>query len=340
MSGLKLTIPTVFTDPTLPYLRDDAVLPKQGAMMLIDPTHPAVAWPAGVPADQTLLPNLAESQLAALLTAPVAADLQPKLYKPATFTGTAGLLERTTKGGLHGISPKAGTAVTGSGPVLAFSTKLMAYILANPKHDYYMSLWARVTRDPTAGYNNSSMVAINGGSQQTNSYLFNVASNAGTIIASKYPLNLRPNTTPMPRLGMHEDGDATLLGNKYISVATDQWFTATTGLADSLPGDGTNTSVTGSQGGGGLPFGSSASWPGIGTTGTVASVNFGVNGNSANKDKIDSHIIYRFYLEDLTVSGRSYATVDALSWAEYTKHVLTVGGRYYNDTFTSPSTIP
>lgn len=340
MSGLKLTIPTTFTNPALPYMRDDSVLPKQGAMLLIDPTHPASSWAAGVPADGTYLPNLAGSQLSSLVGSSLDADIKPKMIKPAGgFTGTAGLLERTTKGGLHGISPKAGGAIAGGGPTLAFSTKIMAYILANPLHDYYMSVWMRVTREPTAGYNNSSIVAINGGSQQTNSYLFNVASNATVLTSGSYLLNPRPNVVP-PRLGLREDGASTLLGNKYLSLATDQWWTATAGLNGSLPGDGTNTSVTGSQAGGGLPFGSATAWPGIGTTGTIASANFGVTGSATNKDKVDSHIVYRFYLEDLTVSGRSHATVDALSYAEYTKHVLTVGGRYYGDTFTDPATIP
>lgn len=54
-----------------------------------------------------------------------------------------------------------------------------------------------------------------------------------------------------------------------------------------------------------------------------------------------SAVFYRFYLEDLTVSGRSYAQVDALDYAEYTRQVLTPGGRYYGDAVpTDPATIP
>lgn len=48
---------------------------------------------------------------------------------------------------------------------------------------------------------------------------------------------------------------------------------------------------------------------------------------------------YRWYLEDLTVSGRSFATVAALDLARYTAEVATTGGRYNADTFTAPSTI-
>lgn len=50
-------------------------------------------------------------------------------------------------------------------------------------------------------------------------------------------------------------------------------------------------------------------------------------------------IHYRSYLEDLTVSGRTYAELDALDLALFTQEVLTTGGRYYGDTFTDPASI-
>ncbi len=53
-----------------------------------------------------------------------------------------------------------------------------------------------------------------------------------------------------------------------------------------------------------------------------------------------SFVFYRLYIEDMTVSGRTYAEVDAIDHALYTKEVLTPGGRYYGDTFTDPATIP
>lgn len=73
----------------------------------------------------------------------------------------------------------------------------------------------------------------------------------------------------------------------------------------------------------------------------------GGNGSTQNSQagvtlgKNASHVFYRAYLEDLTVSGRDYATVDALDYALYTAQVLTPGGRYYGDTIpTDPATIP
>lgn len=61
---------------------------------------------------------------------------------------------------------------------------------------------------------------------------------------------------------------------------------------------------------------------------------FGIlNGSAGNKGGM---ILYRYYMEDLTVSGRSYAEVDAIDTALYVQDVLTPGGRYYDDDWTDP----
>lgn len=52
-----------------------------------------------------------------------------------------------------------------------------------------------------------------------------------------------------------------------------------------------------------------------------------------------SGIWYRIYIEDLTVSGRSYAEVRDADKALYDA-AFAPGGRFYGDTFTAPSTIP
>ena len=57
------------------------------------------------------------------------------------------------------------------------------------------------------------------------------------------------------------------------------------------------------------------------------------------RNKQNSIILYRAYIEDLTVSGRSYAEVDALDYAMY-QAAFAVGGRYHGDTHTDPSTLP
>lgn len=61
---------------------------------------------------------------------------------------------------------------------------------------------------------------------------------------------------------------------------------------------------------------------------------------ASRNGKWPSFVFYRCYIEDLTVSGRTYAEVDAIDYALYQKEVLNPGGRYYGDTFTDPVTIP
>lgn len=56
------------------------------------------------------------------------------------------------------------------------------------------------------------------------------------------------------------------------------------------------------------------------------------------QNKQNSIILYRAYIEDLTVSGRTYAEVDALDYALY-QAAFSAGGRYFGDTFTSPDTL-
>lgn len=89
-----------------------------------------------------------------------------------------------------------------------------------------------------------------------------------------------------------------------------------------------NVGSVGKTGSAALTIGSIAQW------GKVAA---NVNGTYI---RMPSFIFYRFYLEDLTVSGRSYATVDSIDNQQYTTHVTTTGGRYYQDTTpTSPNAL-
>lgn len=64
--------------------------------------------------------------------------------------------------------------------------------------------------------------------------------------------------------------------------------------------------------------------------------NFGpVNRNGLN----GARVLWRIYIEDLTVSGRTYAQVVGLDNAEFARQVTTAGGRYHGDTTpTDPAT--
>ncbi|MCB4842518.1 hypothetical protein LHV18_18025, partial [Providencia rettgeri] len=55
------------------------------------------------------------------------------------------------------------------------------------------------------------------------------------------------------------------------------------------------------------------------------------------KHTLPAWIFYRAYIEDLTVSGRTWDEVNAIDKAMYEKEVISVGGRYFGDTFTAPA---
>lgn len=63
----------------------------------------------------------------------------------------------------------------------------------------------------------------------------------------------------------------------------------------------------------------------------------GMTGAIRSANSQPALIVYRCYLEDLTVSGRSYTEADAADAEAYTREVRTAGGRYYGDTYTAPT---
>jgi hypothetical protein len=52
-----------------------------------------------------------------------------------------------------------------------------------------------------------------------------------------------------------------------------------------------------------------------------------------------SYLTWAIYVENLTVSGRTFAQVEAIDRALYDLMVNADGGRYYNDTYTDPTTV-
>lgn len=58
----------------------------------------------------------------------------------------------------------------------------------------------------------------------------------------------------------------------------------------------------------------------------------------AGTDDPLSWVLYRAYIENLTVSGRTYAEVEALDYAMY-QAAFSAGGKFYGDTLTAPATL-
>lgn len=64
------------------------------------------------------------------------------------------------------------------------------------------------------------------------------------------------------------------------------------------------------------------------------------NNAVAQRGKSGSWVFYRLYMEDLTVSGLTPAQAREKDRQAYADAVTDPAGRYYGDTFTSPTTIP
>jgi len=89
-----------------------------------------------------------------------------------------------------------------------------------------------------------------------------------------------------------------------------------------------------------------SSWQGT-DPGTISSFAFpvawgqriGSYQTSTFNNRSSSYVFYRMYIEDLTVSGRSFAEVSAIDKSFFDRDMAT-GGRYAGDTFTNPATLP
>ncbi len=82
------------------------------------------------------------------------------------------------------------------------------------------------------------------------------------------------------------------------------------------------------------PFFVDAAWvPNLSPAPTNIPVSWRTQMNNASElDKTPAWVFYDWVIEDLTVSGRSYAQAHAAWFAKYTRDVKTAGGRYFGDT--------
>ena len=283
------------TDTSAPRLVDLDRIESAGSLMLTEVAHPSSAWAAGVPvAGVTVQPNILWAKAAAVIGSGNAVTLSSALNRGTNWTGSKILLERTTKGGLHGVMPNPlGVASAQTFFSLSPADPIKTFMLANPTHQFYYSLWARITRRSAAGlavlpdlaeYANPSVPASN------NFALIRIGSNL--------PVNGR--------------NSASTGTNPALLNVTSSAFAGT--LPASIAGFNAFAAIVGPQ---------------------------GVNGSAGTPptyDNLPSVVFYRAYLEDLTVSGRTYAAVDALDLTAHT-NAFAVGGRYFGDAYTDPAAV-
>ena len=287
MTSLKLTVPLEFTDADLPILTSDPML-RAGSLALIEPANPINPWPAGVPAAGYQVPNLAAKQTRALIG--VAGDAT---FINGGFTDPAsGKLERTGKGGLHGLISQAKDASThtSTSAGVTLSEKVWDYVAANQGHAYYASIWHRTTRGPISG--KFPVQALLSSGSTTANYLY----------------SMQNSTRP-------------------AAAYTDSFVGARGTMGDTSPAlrNVGVKRVTGAMD----PATATAS----------KSREFGWGRFRQSGSGFYSWVFYRYYLEDLTVSGRTYAEADAADLALASK-AFGAGGRYAGDTFTDPAALP
>lgn len=267
------TLPVAFAGTNVAELPEYKLDPMiyAGSMFLIEP---ATTWTAGIPENGSTVTNLAADKLEAR-------GFDPTLtwYVDAAFSGSAGKLERTTKGGIHGINSKTVPVANGIGAGVEFPAWFAQYILDNPTHEFAWSAWTNLTR--TYGGSGTQVVTQMSAGAATNLGLDDVPYMG--YLSSAVLGNNRLKKSAVPNVAGMTAADFS--ANKRQAFA----------------------------------FGRRA----------------GFNNSIAS---LGSYIVYRLAVEDLTVSGRSFATFDAQDLAEHTK-AFGSGGRYYADTYTDPATI-
>lgn len=218
----------------------------------------------------------------------------------SNMTGTTGKVERTTKGGIHAIKT-ASSVFAYAGITINQAT--LQYILTNISHKFFFSVWGRYTR---AGLSpNDANFAFSFSTTPSTSQLLVASMPDGTFS----PSATLQGTTKFPAGSMVSPASP----SEIYSAASVQGYTG-------------SIDKTAAQ----AEAGRMCDMFGVGSFGPF---NPG-NGNAASK------VFYRAFIEDITVSGRSFAQLSAIDYGFFVKQVQTAGGRYYGDTFTDPATIP
>lgn len=254
---------------------------------------------AGLPVAGASVPNALSDKAAALLG--VEESATSFIVQPLPIP-QAGVFkaERTGRGGIHGLITQAGAQTTRQCYFLRASTAVQEYMRDNPTHTFYVSIWQTITRKAVTG----------SPSPQAPFFFVN-----GVSSTANYRFHFEGSLFS-PRAAT-----ATYRGGKAIPTVSDTEIANETNRF-------TSVAVQGNTGNG--PVSADPVTFGVGSEGVWAGP--GLN-------KAASRIIYRVYVEDLTVSGRSYEAVEAIDLELYTE-AFAAGGKFFGDTYTAVSTMP
>lgn len=276
-----ITVPTLVLNTAVPVPPPDNRVATTGALLYVDPTHPANPMPAGV----SVVPNLV-AQIAAKTIGSTNID-HTRIGVRNTFGVGEGVVERTAKGGIYIASSRTQDVVDHVYQLL-MDPETKAWILANKQHMFYFTLSIRVLRPGSTGQN-THIFRLG-----QNSTAFAIAAQEGSSVPSTSVSGVpQPNRTTAAAPGLMR-----------ISAAG-------RGQDDSRP-----VNIT-----------SLVDWFISGGPLTAAALH-----------KAADFIFYGSYVEDLTVSGRSFAEVEAQFGAQHAQ-LHGTGGRFAGDTWRDPATI-
>jgi hypothetical protein len=287
------------TDSTAPRIKQFDEIESSGSLMLFDGAHSSGQF-AGLPVVGQFVPN-ALKDIAKDMTGGLDNALD-FLVASQTPDGSTFHAERTTKGGIHGIITQAGNQTGQLSYVLNAPTSVTSYVRANIGHSFYMSLWQTITRKALTSSAPQSPFHYTNASAATTNYAFHFQAGLANPISTVAHYIARFNNITA---GDNEAGAPAAPFQRFGAVAI-------AGHLGNLPQE--NQPIQ-------LGVGSFGAW------------------NSLNYNLAASRIIYRAYIEDLSVSGRTFAEVKAIDEMLFNA-AFAVGGKFHGDTFTDPATIP
>lgn len=194
------------TDTSAPKIITRDKIESNGSLFLFDGNHQFGTF-AGLPAQNAAIPNVLANKAAALLG--VAESAVGLVVGGGTVNSAYWKSERTTKGGVHGIITQAGGQVGNPQYRIKAATAIRDYVLANPTHKYYVSIWSRITRQSLATSSQSPMHLVGA---TTANMLFNFESGlpspqSGATLLGRKPdpivgdLPAQPLAVPYNRFG-------------------------------------------------------------------------------------------------------------------------------------------
>lgn len=179
------------------------------------------------------------------------------------------------------------------------ATAIRDYIYANRNtHQFYVSMWRRQTRPSKVGVNPAQSP-------------FHFINDTGATSNNLFTMSNGVFSQSAPGIPQVHNVPSTTENNGNTPAGTNRYSSARIS-----GGMGTGPTATQQIMAG---VGSFSSW------------------NSFNQPGPPSAILYRVYLEDLTVSGRTYEQVDAINHALW-QAAFAAGGKYHGDTYSDPAT--